>query len=181
MSLNNPLIRSLLLGLMLLPQLAMALPSDREKPIEIESDAAEIDSAKGVSVYSGDVIMTQGTTRITGDKITVYTIENEIQRVIATGQNTRAYYEELQANNQGLLQAWGYTIDYQLAKDQIELIRNGELKNQGDIFKGEKINYNITLQTVNATSEKQEGGNRRVQMVIHPKPKSESNSKPAAN
>ena len=180
MSLNNPLIRSLLLGFILLPQLVLALPSDREKPIEIEADSADLDNGKGVSVYRGDVVMTQGTTRITGDKITIYSTEKEVRRVVATGNNTRAYYEELQDKEQGLLQAWGYTIDYQLEKDQIELIRDGELKNQGDIFKGEKINYNISLQTVNATSEKKEGGSRRVQMVIHPKPKSESGAKPAS-
>ena len=180
MSLNNPLIRSLLLGFILLPQLALALSSDREKPIEIESDSAEIDNNKGVSVYRGDVIMTQGTTRITGDKITIHSLENEVQRVIAVGYNNRAYYEELQDRDQGLLQAWGYTIDYQMEKDQVELIRDGELKNQGDIFKGEKINYNISLQTVNATSEQEEGTSRRVQMVIHPKPKSESSAQPAS-
>lgn len=181
MSLNNPLIQSLLLGFCLLPQLVLALPSDREKPIEIESDSAEIDNSKGVSVYRGDVIMTQGTTRITGDEVTIYSTKDKVQRVIASGDNTRAYYEEVQDKEQGLLQAWGYTIDYQLEKDQIELIRDGELKNQGDAFKGEKISYNITLQTVNATSEKNEGGSRRVQMVIHPKSKSESesNAKPA--
>ena len=180
MSLNNPLIRSLLLGFILLPQLALALPSDREKPIEIEADSADLDNGKGISVYHGDVVMTQGSTRITGDKVTIYSTEKEVQRVVATGNNTRAYYEELQDKEQGLLQAWGYTIDYQLAKDQIELTRDGELKNQGDIFKGEKINYNISLQTVNATSDKKEGGSRRVQMVIHPKPKSETSAKPAS-
>ena len=178
MNLNNPLHKSLfrsgLFALLLLPQLTMALPSDREKPIEIESDCARIDNGKGVSIYSGEVIMTQGTTRITGDKVTVYSTKNEVQKIIATGDTSRAYYEELQPSDQGLLQAWGHTINYELAKDHIELIKNGELKNNGDIFKGEIINYNISLQTVNATSEKQEGSTRRVQMVIQPKPKSDN-------
>lgn len=156
---------------MLAPMSAMALPSDRDKPIEIESNTADIDNKKGVSVYKGKVVMTQGTTRITGDVVTVYSKNQEVQKIVAEGYSKRAYYEEQQADAQGTLQAWGHTIDYMVANDKIKLIKQAQLTQKGDTFKGERIDYDITKQTVNAKgNETKVGSEGRVQMVIQPKP-----------
>ena len=179
MSLNKSLIRSLpLLAMFLMPQLALALASDRNKPIEVESDSADIDNKKGVSVYRGDVVMTQGTTRITGDVITVYSKKSEVTKVIAEGKKNRAYYEEEQDKEQGTLQAWGYTINYDMPNDSIELIKNAELAQKGDTFKGENIHYNLALQTVSAKGKPQEGRQGRVKMVIQPKSEKDSVKEP---
>ena len=163
-----------LVGLLFVPFMAMALPTDRQQPIQINSDTADIDNKKGVSVYRGDVVMTQGTTRITGDTVTIYTRDREVTKVIAQGSNARAYnarayYEELQPGEQGIVQAWGNTIRYDVDSDQIELIKNAQLSQKGDTFKGEKIDYNLTLQTVNAKGTPNQGDNGRVQMVIQPR------------
>ncbi|MBO9494592.1 lipopolysaccharide transport periplasmic protein LptA [Thalassotalea sp. G20_0] len=158
-----------LVGLLFVPFMAMALPADRQQPIQIDSDTADIDNKKGVSVYRGDVVMTQGTTRITGDVITIYTRDRELTRVIAQGNKARAYYEELQPGEQGIVQAWGNTIRYDVDSDQIELIKNAQLSQKGDTFTGEKIDYNLTLQTVNAKGTPNQGDNGRVQMVIQPR------------
>lgn len=173
MNLNKSLLRILpLLGLLLLSQPGFAAPvAPREKPIEIESNSADLDKKSGVSVYRGDVVMTQGSTRITGDTITIYTAQDEVTKVVAEGKKNRAYFEELQPNEQGLLQAWANTINYDLKAEQINLLKNAELKQKGDTFKGETIEYNISQQTVNARSETGEGSTNRVQMVIHPKQK----------
>ena len=161
--------RKWLVGLLFVPLMAMALPADRQQPIKINSDAADIDNKTGVSVYRGDVVMTQGTTRITGDTITIYTKGREVTKVIAQGNKARAYYEELQPGEQGTVQAWGNTIRYDVNGDQIELIKNAQLSQKGDTFKGEKIYYNVALQTVNAKGTPNQGENGRVQMVIQPR------------
>ncbi|WP_163370991.1 lipopolysaccharide transport periplasmic protein LptA [Endozoicomonas acroporae] len=166
-----------LVGLLFVPFMAMALPADRQQPIQIDSDTADIDNKKGVSVYRGDVVMTQGTTRITGDVITIYTRDRELTRVIAQGNKARAYYEELQPGEQGIVQAWGNTIRYDVDSDQIELIKNAQLSQKGDTFTGEKIDYNLTLQTVNAKGTPSQGDNGRVQMVIQPRQEQAASTK----
>lgn len=50
---------------------AWALPSDREQPIRIQADSAELDDKQGVAVYRGDVVITQGTMKVTGDTVTI--------------------------------------------------------------------------------------------------------------
>ncbi|WBA80886.1 lipopolysaccharide transport periplasmic protein LptA [Endozoicomonas sp. GU-1] len=166
-----------LVGLLFVPFMAMALPADRQQPIQIDSDTADIDNKKGVSVYRGDVVMTQGTTRITGDVITIYTRDRELTRVIARGNKARAYYEELQPGEQGMVQAWGNTIRYDVESDQIELIKNAQLSQKGDTFTGEQIDYNLTLQTVNAKGTPSQGDNGRVQMVIQPRQEKAASTK----
>lgn len=164
----------LMLGaLVLLPGVAQALPSDRQKPIEIESNTADIDNKKGVSIYKGNVVMIQGTTRITGDKVTIYSVQQEVKKIVAEGNKERAYYEEQQPDDQGILQAWGHTIDYQVAGDKIQLIKQAQLTQKGDTFTGERIDYDLTKQTVNAKgSENKSNPDGRVKMIYQPKPES---------
>ena len=162
--------KSSLLGiLLLLPTLAFALPSDREQPIKIESNSADIDNKKGVSIYRGDVVMTQGSTRITGDVVTVYSDNQEVRQIVAEGFNQRAYYEEEQPDAKGTLQAWGHTIDYKVTNEKIQLIRQAQLVQKGDSFKGERIDYDLKQQKVNATGTQNQQGEGRVQMVIQPR------------
>lgn len=49
----------------------MALPSDREQPIRVQADSAELDDKQGVAVYRGDVVVTQGSTKLTGNTVTL--------------------------------------------------------------------------------------------------------------
>src|SRR5690349_20104257 len=49
---------------------ALAEKADRSKPLHIEADKVTLDDAAKVSVFEGHVVMTQGTTRITADKVT---------------------------------------------------------------------------------------------------------------
>ncbi|MGE8358313.1 MAG: lipopolysaccharide transport periplasmic protein LptA, partial [Microvirgula sp.] len=50
---------------------AHAEQADRSKPINIEADQASLDQQKGVTVYEGNVILTQGTSKLTAAKLTV--------------------------------------------------------------------------------------------------------------
>src|SRR5690554_7405256 len=63
-------------GFSLLSSLAHALPSDSQQPIHVKADSAEMDDKRGVAIYRGDVIITQGTLKITGDTVTI-TLNNE--------------------------------------------------------------------------------------------------------
>ena len=45
--------------------------SDRDKAINIESDRVTVDDAKEISVFDGNVVLTQGTLTIRGDRLEV--------------------------------------------------------------------------------------------------------------
>ena len=45
--------------------------ADRDKPIDLEADSVQVDDAKQISTYVGNVILTQGTLIIRADKLIV--------------------------------------------------------------------------------------------------------------
>ena len=52
--------------------MALALQEDFEKETVIISDHAKLDRQAGSVVYTGDVILTQGTIKINADRLTVF-------------------------------------------------------------------------------------------------------------
>ena len=57
--------------LLIVAACASALDSDREQPIQIEADEAVRDEMVGETRYEGNVVLTQGSLRITADRIAI--------------------------------------------------------------------------------------------------------------
>ena len=82
-----------------------ALPTDREQPIRVQADSAELDDKQGVAVYRGGVVITQGSLKITGDTVTItQTPQGDIDVFTAVGKP--AYYEQKPAADKQLVQAY---------------------------------------------------------------------------
>ena len=77
-----------LVVLLLLSTLSLAEKADRDKPIEIESDTMTMDDTKNVSIYTGDVILTQGTLIIKADELIVREDNQGFQHSTSTGNPT---------------------------------------------------------------------------------------------
>nr|WP_298172311.1 lipopolysaccharide transport periplasmic protein LptA [uncultured Pseudomonas sp.] len=150
---------------------AWALPSDREQPIRVQADTAELDDKQGVAVYRGDVVITQGTLKITGDKVTItQNAQGDIEVFTAVGKP--AYYEQKPAADKQIVKAYGLTIQYFAANERIVLIDQAKVIQEGNTFEGEKIVYDTQRQIVNAG--RANGVNLttprpRIDMVIQPK------------
>lgn len=162
--------------LSLLSGLAHALPSDSRQPINIQADSAEMDDKRGVAIYRGDVIITQGTLKITGDTVTI-TLDNEGDIDVFTSVGKPAYYEQLPATDKELVQAYGLTIQYFADSEKIIIIDQAKVIQQGNTFRGEKIIYDTQKEIVTAGRGKQgtiTQPSPRVNMVIQPKDKDQS-------
>ena len=166
-----PLILSL--GAELGSAAAWALPSDREQPIRIQADSAELDDKQGVAVYRGDVIITQGTLKITGDTVTItQTASGDIDVFTSVGKP--AYYEQKPAVDKEIVKAYGLTIQYFSSNERIVLIDQAKVIQEGNTFEGEKIVYDTQRQIVNAgraTGTNLSVPRPRIDMVIQPKNK----------
>jgi lipopolysaccharide export system protein LptA len=156
----------------LLPTLSWALPSDRNQPIDIEADHAELDDANGITQYKGKAILTQGTLRIEGDIITFYYDTNK-QLTKAVAQGDLATYQQVQKPGEAPVRARALQMEYHAKAQKIYLLGQGHVWQNGDEFSGNKIEYDINKNVVNANSapvevagEKQESG--RVHIIIQP-------------
>ena len=158
---------------------AWALPTDRDQPIHIQSDDAQLDDKQGVATYKGNVIITQGSMKITGNTVTI--TRNATGDVdVFTAVGNLAYYEQKPAADKPIVQAYGVTIQYFAAQNRIVLIDKAKVINDGNTSEGEKIVYDTVRQVVNAgraTGSKVTTPRPRIDMVIQPKKKSDAPQK----
>ena len=150
---------------------AWALPSDREQPIRVQADTAELDDKQGVGVYRGNVVITQGTLKITGDTVTItQNAQGDIEVFTALGKP--AYYEQKPSADKQIVKAYGLTIQYFAANERIVLIDQAKVIQEGNTFEGEKIVYDTQRQIVNAgraNGVPLTTPRPRIDMVIQPK------------
>ena len=144
---------------------ALALPEDRHQAIEILSREAIREEAKGLTIYTGDVLIRQGSIEIKADKVTVYNEKNKVNRIIAIGKPAR--YQQKPEPDSGLVIASGNTIQYNLDTDIILLLKNASLIQDESTLNGEHIEYNLKQEVIRARGG-DEAGKERIRMVIPP-------------
>lgn len=152
---------------------AWALPSDRDQPIRVQADSAELDDKQGVAVYRGGVVITQGTLKITGDTVTITQDKNgDIELFTSVGKP--AYYEQKPAADKDIVKAYGLTIQYYATNERIVLIDQAKVIQQGNTFEGEKIVYDTQREIVNAgraNGSSVTTPRPRIDMVLQPRKK----------
>ncbi|WP_417499057.1 lipopolysaccharide transport periplasmic protein LptA [Methylophaga sp.] len=166
------LLTKLLTVCLMLPAISWALPSDREKPINIEADHAQMDDQEGVTQYKGDAILTQGTLKITGDIITFHYDENkQLTKAVSVGK--LATYKQVHKPGEPPVKAKAIRMEYYADKQKIYLIGEGHVWQNGDEFIGNRIEYDIARNVVTANSAPVNVGGEthdsgRIHMIIQP-------------
>ncbi|MCG8324588.1 MAG: lipopolysaccharide transport periplasmic protein LptA [Thiotrichales bacterium] len=156
------------------------LSTDKDQPIEVEADYAELDDEKGITIYKGNVIVTQGSMRINGDILTVtYNEEDDLDTLVVTGRP--AHYQQMPDGGTILDEAEALQMEYYSLKSLIVLINDALVKQEGLRFSGNRIEYDTEKskvyargsQTVKEQTDaaRKENRNDRVKLTIKPKKK----------
>ena len=152
-----------------------ALDSDRQQPMDIEADQGSLDQKNQVTVFTGNVIVRQGTIYMRADSARVTQDKNtKAQTMVAYGKP--AYFRQELDDNKGLAEGWGDRADYDSAKNLVKLIGNAKVRRGGDVAQGEAISYNTQTEvyTVLGSAATGKKGSKRAHVVIQP---STTNSK----
>lgn len=145
-----------------------ALTSDRKQPVTVEADQAELDDARGVTTYQGRVVVTQGSLRITGDRVLLHYDENrDVTRAEAFGNP--ATYEQTPDGEKAPVRAQALRMEYQVREGVIELQDEAEVLQAGDSLRGRRVTYDTVNNRVKATGS----GNAedRVRVILTPRGK----------
>lgn len=159
---------------------ALGLSTDKDQPIEIEADTAELDDEKGVTIYRGNVVTTQGSVRMTGDIMTVYFKDDELDTLIMEGKPAR--YRQLPDGKDVYDEAEALRMEYYELKSLVILINNASFKQEGLSFSGDRIEYDTERSKVKIKGNmKQQAGAKnsnsnttsdgRVKIILKPKKK----------
>lgn len=138
----------------------IARPDDRDKPIHITADTAELNDKTGISIYRGDVEMVQGTTILTGDVITIHSPDKKVNKVISIGD--LATYQETTTDGH-VVYAESEEMVYNRVESKIELFRRAKVTQQDNVFRSEHIIYFIEEELIDAGTPKD-----RVNITILP-------------
>lgn len=153
---------SIALLLLLLPTLLWAKAGDREQPIHIEADSKTTYYREGYGVYSGNVVIRQGSLNIEADKVTVHTLaDHGLEKIIAEGGPARFRQT---ADNGDLITGQGLRLEYHAQSNELFILRQGVLQRDGDRLQSERIVYHTETEVVEAG----EGGDSRVEITLQP-------------
>jgi len=155
----------LLLALSLPAVFVQALPDDREQPIHITADKALRDEKNGVTVYSGNVVLIQGSMELEADKLTIYHPSEEAEEIVAEGKPAKMRQQpEL---DKAVVHAHGKVITYYRNEDKVHLQTDARIEQDGAVVAGDSIEYLIAKQVITAESDQTQKGDK-VLVVIPP-------------
>ncbi|MGZ8194216.1 MAG: lipopolysaccharide transport periplasmic protein LptA [Methylosarcina sp.] len=158
--------RGLLLSILYSSSL-FALESDADQPITIDSNTATYDDKSQVSIYTGNVISIQGSIRVNSDKLTVYFVNGEADKLVFTGN--KAKFKQTPQEGKEDITGEALIGEYYPKKNLLIL------KNQATVWQGtgtyasDYIQYDIKTSLVNAGEKGSD--DKRVRVIIKPKSK----------
>lgn len=142
-----------------------ASASENAQPIQVEADRLTVEESSGVSVYSGNVRVSQGPLKLIADEVRIYSTEEAVTRIVASvlAEDRLARYEQLASEDRMHVEGEAREIVYHLQEERLEF--NGSaILSQADetTVSGETVEYDAAAGRVNATS----GADGRVKTTI---------------
>lgn len=172
----------LIVGLsgLFLAQSVLAERADRNKPVYLEADRATVEDvnrkeASRVSIFTGNVVLIQGTMRISADKVIMKEDLNGFRYATATGDLVS--FRQKRDGLDEYVEGWSERAEYDSKTDKIELFRQARLKRGSDEVQGDYISYDMNSEFFKVIGSKERGveagPDKRVRITIQPKNKSE--------
>lgn len=158
-----------------MPTIGYAEKADREKPINLEADKVSLDDNKKESVFEGNVILIQGTTKITAAKITVIQEKDGSQKATALGKP--ATFRSKRDGAEEFVDGNAEKIVYDSKTDKVELFTNAWLKRDKDELRGNYVSYEGSTEFYQAIGGSSSANNStmpgRVSVTMQPKLKAQ--------
>lgn len=151
----------LLLSILCVAIPAQAKKSDLSQPIDINADRSEIDETRGVTILIGDVQITQGTMKISAERVEIFLKNNQLSNIEGTGSPIR-YEQENEAGE--LIVGEANNISFDAIASILILSGGATLSQPRQELKSERIEFNAATQKVSAEG----GSNGRVNIRIQP-------------
>ena len=167
---GNPALRPWLTALLVLavvalaPAPALARTSDRNQPMTLDSDSSDCSQQAGADsrcVFTGNVVIVQGTLEIRADRAEVVQRNGEIDQVVLSGRQATM---QQQMDDGTMMNARADRIVYAPRSETLTLTGNFKIESPRGSNSGQRMVYNM------GTGQMQSGGDgTRVRTVIQPK------------
>lgn len=169
----------------LTPVLAHALSDDKTKPIEVTADHFAGDEVKQTAVYSGNVVVTQGSMNMTGKRLELRISAKGYRQAELTGGPAH-FKQRNDPKTPGVdewVRAHANRIVYNEENDTVTLTGNARLSRtengvEKDFTQGERIVYDMRNARSSVEGGVVNGQRQRVSTVIAPRAKPQNEERP---
>ena len=134
-----------LLTAVLLAAQSSSFAAEQVEKIYIDADHMKLNIETGFSVYTGNVKITQGELKLTGDKVTLQQSNDEIERITVTGKP--AHYNHITENGENI-QAESEHMVYTASQNKLVMTINAKLKQPDHQVSSQKIIYDTEKKIV---------------------------------
>lgn len=142
----------------------MALSTDRDQPVYIDSDSQHLDMQSNQVTFLGDVKLKQGSININADKVIVTRNKTDGSINKIDGYGNLATFSQLTDDGKTLY-GEAKELHYEVSNDQLTMIDDAMLAQDDSEIRGNHIRYHISSQKLVADG-KQKGD--RVSTVLQP-------------
>jgi lipopolysaccharide export system protein LptA len=158
---------------------AHAESADRDKPIQVEAQKGSYNDLKQAGVFSGNVIVTKGTIRVTGERLELRKDPEGYEYAVvtaATGKLAR-FRQRRDSSKPGAeeyIDGLAERIEYDGRAETVRLVTRAQLTRlendqQRDVLRGNLITYDSRTAEYNVDSAASAGTEGRVRAIIAPR------------
>ncbi|WP_457282375.1 lipopolysaccharide transport periplasmic protein LptA [Polaromonas sp. P5_D5] len=108
---------------------AAAEKADRDKPMNAEADALRYDDLKQTSVFTGNVVITKGTTIVRGERVDVMQDPEGYQQAVSVAAPGKlAFYRKKRDGVDEYIEGEGERIEYDSRADLVKFIKRAVVR-----------------------------------------------------
>ena len=148
----------------------LALESDPDQPITIDSNTATYDDTTATSTYTGNVISVQGSIRVNSDKLVVYFVNGDAEKLVFTGN--KAKFKQTPSEGAEDITGEALTGEYFPKQNLLVLINEATVWHGNGTYSSDRIEYNSKTSVVKAGEKSSDA--KRVHVLLKPKQTSEN-------
>lgn len=146
---------------------AFALETDKDQPINIDSNTATYDDASATSIYTGNVVSIQGSLRVESDKLVVYFKDGDAEKLVFTGK--KAKFKQTPKEGDEDITGEALTGEYYPKKNLLVLIDEATVWQGNGTYSSNLIEYDSRNSVVKAGETSSDA--KRVHVTLQPKSK----------
>lgn len=147
-----------------------ALETDADQPITIDSNTATYDDVTATSTYTGNVISIQGSIRVNSDKLVVYFVEGDAEKMVFTGN--KAKFKQTPSPGADDIVGEALTGEFYPKKNLLVLISEATVWQGTATYSSDLIEYDSKRAIVKAGEKSSDA--KRVHVLLKPKQKTDS-------
>ena len=147
-----------------------ALETDPDQPITIDSNTATYDDVTATSTYTGNVISIQGSIKVNSDKLVVYFVEGDAEKLVFTGN--KAKFKQTPSPGADDITGEALTGEYYPKKNLLVLIDEATVWQGTATYTSDLIEYDSKRSIVKAGEKTSDA--KRVHVLLQPKKKTDT-------